>query len=55
LEYMLQIEFFYGTIIHDNMNYYTDENIGKFERLILSLPDFPESIFQAKNRFSIAL
>jgi hypothetical protein len=51
LEYMLQIEFFNGIIIQDNTNYYTDENINKFERLILGLPNFPESIYQAKNRY----
>jgi len=51
LEYMLQIEFFNGIIIQDNMHYYTDENINKFERLIRGLPDFPESVYQAKNRY----
>jgi hypothetical protein len=51
LEYMLQIEFSNGTIMQDNINYYTDENINKFERLINRLPDFPESIQQAKNRY----
>ena len=51
LEYMLQIEFFNGIIIQDNTRYYTDENINKFERLIRSLPDFPENIQKAKNRY----
>jgi hypothetical protein len=51
LEYMLQIEFCNGTIIQDNINYYTNENINKFERLILGLPDFPERIGQAKTRY----
>jgi hypothetical protein len=57
LEYMLQIEFRNGIIIHDSINnysnidYYTDENINKFEKLILDLPDSPESIYQAKNRY----
>jgi hypothetical protein len=57
LEYMLQIEFRNGIIIHDNINnysnvnYYTDENINKFEKLILELPNAPESIYQAKNRY----
>jgi len=51
LEYMLQIEFFNGIIIQDTINYYTDENINKFERLIRGLPDSPESIYQAKNRY----
>jgi hypothetical protein len=51
LEYMLQIEFFNGIIIQDNIKYYTDENINKFERLILRLPDFPENVHKAKNRY----
>jgi len=51
LEYMLQIEFCNGIIIRDNIKYYTDENINKFEILILRLPDFPENIYQAKNRY----
>jgi len=51
LEYMLQIEFFNGIIIQDNINYYTDENINKFERLILGLPDFPENVYKAKYRY----
>jgi len=51
LEYMLQIEFINGIIIQDNIKYYTDENINKFERLIHSLPDFPENIHKAKNRY----
>ncbi|MDR2923807.1 MAG: hypothetical protein LBU85_10780 [Treponema sp.] len=52
LEYMLQIEFLNGIIIQDNINYYTDENINKFEKLILGLPDLPESVNQAKKRYS---
>jgi hypothetical protein len=55
LEYMLQIEFRNGLIINNsiytNVNYYTEENINKFEKLILELPDLPESIYQAKNRY----
>jgi hypothetical protein len=51
LEYMLQIEFANGIVISDTMNYYTDENIEKFENLILSLPDFPENIRQIKERY----
>ena len=51
LEYILQFEFFNGIIIRDNENYYTDENIRKFEVLILSLPDYPESIKAVKDRF----
>jgi hypothetical protein len=51
LEYMLQIEFCNGIIIPDKISYYTDENINKFEKLILGLPDFPESVRQAKDRY----
>lgn len=51
LEYMLQVEFFNGIIIHDNINYYTDEYIDNFENLILRLPDYPENINQIKNRY----
>jgi len=51
LEYMLQIEFCNGVIMQDNMHYYTDENINKFERLIRSLPNIPENIYKAKNRY----
>jgi hypothetical protein len=51
LEYMLQIEFRGGLLMQDNKNYYTNENIDKFERLINRLPDFPESVYQVKNRY----
>jgi len=51
LEYMLQMEFCNGIIIQDNIDYYTDENINKFERLILGLPNSPENIYKAKNRY----
>jgi hypothetical protein len=51
LEYKLQIEFCYGIAIRDNQNYYTDENINKFEELIMRLPEYPESILLARNRF----
>jgi len=51
LEYMLQIEFANGLVIEDTLNYYTEENIKKFENLILRLPDFPESIGQIKERY----
>jgi hypothetical protein len=51
LEYKLQIEFCNGIVIQDNLSYYTDENIRKFESLILRLPDYPESVYQAKNRY----
>jgi len=51
LEYMLQMEFCNGIIIQDNINYYTDENIKKFEKLILGLPNSPENIYKAKNRY----
>ncbi|MDR2718126.1 MAG: hypothetical protein LBB89_08700 [Treponema sp.] len=52
LEYKLQIEFCNGIIIQNNTDYYTDENIDKFEKLISKLPDYPESIKQIKNRYS---
>jgi hypothetical protein len=52
LEYMLQIEFCNGIVIRDSINYYTDAHIDKFEKLILSLPDLPESIQKAKSRYS---
>jgi hypothetical protein len=52
LEYMLQIEFGNGIIIQDTLHYYTDENIAKFEGLIFGLPDYPESIYRAKNRYA---
>jgi hypothetical protein len=51
LEYKLQIEFFNGRILQDNIKYYTDENIKYFEELILRLPNFPENIVQIKNRY----
>jgi hypothetical protein len=51
LEYKLQIEFFFGIVIQDNIKYYTDENINKFEELILKLPDYPESIITVKTRY----
>jgi len=51
LEYKLQIEFANGILRKDNLNYYTDENIKKFESLVLKLPDYPESIGQIKKRY----
>ena len=51
LEYMLQIEFANGFVIESTLYYYTEENIDKFEKLILSLPDSPESIRQIKKRY----
>jgi hypothetical protein len=51
LEYMLQIEFNNGIIIKDNLNYYNDEYINKFDELIQKLPASPESVMLAKNRF----
>ena len=50
-EYMLQIWFCNGIIIQDNINYYTEENITKFEALIFKLPDYPESMGQAKSHY----
>jgi hypothetical protein len=52
LEYMLQVEFCYGIVLQDNVKYYTDENIKKFENLISKLPDYPESVKKAKTRYS---
>ncbi|MDR0449912.1 MAG: hypothetical protein LBH26_01445 [Treponema sp.] len=54
LEYMLQVEFCGGVLIRDwNLNYYTEENIAKFERLALSLPDSdsPAGIRRLKDRY----
>ena len=51
LEYMLQIEFANGIVIESTLKYYTEENIEKFEKLILSLPDSPENIGQIKERY----
>jgi hypothetical protein len=51
IEYILQIEFFNGIIIQENISYYTEKNINKFERLILQLPDSPESIMSLKKRY----
>jgi len=51
LEYKLQIEFCFGIVIRDNVNYYTDENIARFENLIYKLPDYPESLMTVKNRY----
>ncbi|MDR2029033.1 MAG: hypothetical protein LBP93_05785 [Treponema sp.] len=52
LEYMLQIEFCGGTLSpNHNINYYTEENINKFEKLALDLPEYPESIKRLKERY----
>ncbi|GMO36045.1 MAG: hypothetical protein Ta2F_11940 [Termitinemataceae bacterium] len=52
LEYMLQIEFCNGIVIEkQNLNYYTDKNINKFEKLALSLPDNIENIKPLKDRY----
>jgi hypothetical protein len=48
---MLQIEFANGLVIEDTLNYYTEENIKKIENLIVSLPDFPESMGKIKERY----
>jgi hypothetical protein len=51
LEYMLQTGFCGGILIrHYNADYYTEENIAKFETLAASLPDSPPSIKQIKDR-----
>jgi hypothetical protein len=52
LEYKLQVEFSDGALIENwNAKYYTEENIEKFEQLILSLPDLPDEIRNIKERF----
>jgi hypothetical protein len=52
LEYMLQVQFSDGILIRIwNLNYYTEENIAKFEQLARSLPDSPASIGQLKKRY----
>jgi hypothetical protein len=51
IEYMLQIEFCNGILIKNNINYYSEKNINKFEKLILNLPEYPESIRQLKERY----
>lgn len=51
IEYMLQIEFLNGILTNSNRNYYTEENINKFEMLILRLPEFPEDIRRLKDRY----
>ena len=52
LEYKLQIEFSNGILIENwNLKYYTEENIEKFERLIVSLSESREDITSIKERF----
>ena len=51
IEYKLQIEFGNGFLSNSNRNYYTQENINRFEMLILDLPELPESIGQLKERY----
>jgi hypothetical protein len=52
LEYMLQVEFCDGVLIRDwNVNYYTEENINRFEKLALSLPDSSLPVQQLKDRY----
>jgi len=52
IEYMLQIEFSNGSLISNwNVNYYTEENINKFESLIMRLPEFPENIQLLRERY----
>jgi hypothetical protein len=51
-EYTLQIEFSNGMAIENwNAKYYTEENVEKFEQLILSLPDSTDDIRRIKERF----
>jgi hypothetical protein len=52
LEYMLQVQFGNGIVSRNwNLNYYTEENIAKFEKLAMSLPESPPSIYQLKDRY----
>ena len=51
LEYMLQIHFCNGIVYSNNANYYTEENINRFETLILELPEYSEYLWQIKERF----
>jgi hypothetical protein len=52
LEYMLQVEFGNGIVSRNwNLNYYTEENFAKFEKLAMSLPESPPSIYQLKDRY----
>jgi hypothetical protein len=54
LEYMLQVEFSDGVLIRGwNVDYYTEENIARFERLAVSLPDSdsPPGIRRLKERY----
>jgi hypothetical protein len=51
LEYMLQTGFCGGILIRNyNADYYTEENIAKFENLAASLPDSPPAVKQIKDR-----
>jgi hypothetical protein len=51
LEYKLQIEFGNGILYSDNMHYYSEENIKKFEELALMLPDTIENFRKLKDRY----
>ena len=51
IEYMLQVEFCNGILVKSKLNYYTEDNINKFENLILILPEFPERVWQFKERY----
>jgi hypothetical protein len=52
LEYILQVEFGGGILIQShNLKCYTEENIAKFTGLAMSLPDYPPSIKQVKDRY----
>jgi hypothetical protein len=51
LEYKLQIEFCNGILHQNNINYYTEENIKRFEELVLILPDSIEGYSQLKGRY----
>jgi hypothetical protein len=51
-EYTLQIKFSNGAAIENwNAKYYTEENVEKFEQLIVSLPDSTDDFRRIKERF----
>jgi len=51
IEYKLQIKFANGILYSGNLNYFTESNIDYFERLILGLPEFPESVKLLRERY----
>ena len=51
MEYKLQIEFCNGILHQNNINYYTEKNIKRFEELVLILPDSNEGYSKLKGRY----